>query len=124
MRNLKRLLLLAAVTMAIPSLASDAHQDLTIKGYLIDVACLNQRSSELSTLGPKHTKKCLAMPPCERSGYAVLTSDQKVFKFDSKGNEEAKRLIHSAKRETDFRIVVNGNVIGDKISVIKLRLQK
>jgi hypothetical protein len=106
-------------------LASGANQEpQTIKGYLVDVACVNQRSSELATLGLKHTKKCLTMPPCERSGYAVLTSDQKVFKFDNKGNEEAKKLINSAQREADFRIVVNGNVIGDKISVIKLRLQK
>ncbi|HTC92495.1 MAG TPA: hypothetical protein VK699_03460 [Terriglobales bacterium] len=124
MSDLKRLPVLAAVVMAISILTSGATPEQTIKGYLVDIACLNQRSSELTTLGPKHTKKCLTMPACERSGYAVLTSDLKVFKFDSKGNEEAKKLINAAKREADFRIVVSGNVNGNELFVTKLKLQK
>ncbi len=95
-----------------------------MKGYLVDIACLRQRSSELDALGPKHTKQCLTMPQCERSGYAVLTNDLKVVKLDAAGNEKAKKVIASSKREKNYRIAATGNVIGDEMRVSKLELLK
>ncbi len=95
-----------------------------MKGYLVDIACVQQRASELATIGQKHTKNCLMMPQCSRSGYAVLTAEQKVIKFDSAGNEKAKKLIFSSKREKDFRVSVAGTIVGDQIQVSWIELQK
>jgi len=117
--------IIAVVTLgAVLASGGDNNKRQTINGYLVDLACISQRSSELATLGPKHTKKCLMMPQCERSGYAVLTLDQKVIKFDADGNQRAKKLIASSKREKDYRIVAVGSIVGDEIHVTKLELQK
>ncbi len=115
----------AALTLStVLASGGDKNKKQTVQGYLVDNACISLRSSELAMLGPKHTKKCLMMPQCERSGYAVLTADQKIFKFDPAGNEKAKKLIASSKREKDYRVVAIGSVVGDQIQVTKLELRK
>jgi len=92
-----------------------------MKGYLVDVACSNERAKELPTLGTVHTKKCLQMPDCERSGYAVLTPDRKIIKFDAAGNEEAKKLIAASSRQKDFQISVTGRVQKDMMAVLSMK---
>jgi hypothetical protein len=94
----------------------------TLDGYLVDISCVNDRSNELATLGMVHTKQCLEMGPCSRSGYALLTRDRKVIKFDSAGNQEASKLIAAADQKNDFRIKVSGRVDGDQIAVSELEL--
>ncbi len=116
-------ILLLAVVAGVAS-AGDLGRKQTIEGYLVDIACATQRSSELATLGPQHTKKCLTMAQCERSGYAVLSRDLKTFKFDASGNEKAKLLIASSKREKDYRIAATGIISGEEMRVNKLELRK
>src|ERR1043166_4289673 len=94
----------------------------TLDGYLVDISCVNDRSNELATLGMVHTKQCLEMGPCSRSGYALLTRDRKAIKFDSAGNQEASKLIAAADQKNDFRIKVSGRVDGDQIAVSELEL--
>jgi hypothetical protein len=96
----------------------------TFKGYLVDVSCVTERASELGTLGIVHTKRCLQMPDCERSGYAVLTGDRKIIRFDAAGNQQAKQLIASSDRDKDYRIVVSGRVEKESIAVSELRLDQ
>jgi hypothetical protein len=103
--------------------AEDHPRKTTIKGYLVDMACVRQRSAELATIGPTHTRDCLRMAQCERSGYAVLTDDQKILRFDLVGNQKAKKLILSSNRDRNFRISVTGIVLGDEIQVAKLEMQ-
>src|SRR5579859_5260193 len=102
-------LVLVAVAGAAAGASKEREGKETVEGYLVDLACVNQRSAELATLGPKHTKRCLTMPQCERSGYAVLSQDLRVFKFDAAGNEEAKKLIASSRREKGYRIAATGS---------------
>lgn len=102
--------------------ASAKGKKKTLHGYLVDITCASERSNELSTLGIVHTKQCLQMGPCFRSGYALLTRDRKVIKFDEVGNLKASGLIASADQKNDFRIEVSGRVDGDQIAVSQLRL--
>jgi hypothetical protein len=95
-----------------------------IRGYLVDIACMQERNEEKSELGRIHTKKCLQMPACERSGYAVMDSKDNVYRFDVSGNALAKRFIADTEKEKDWRVVVNGRLLGDQISISKIQLQK
>ena len=97
---------------------------ITIRGYLVDVSCVNDRATELSDLGPSHTKKCLLMPACERSGYAVMDAENHVYRFDTRGNALAKNFIVSTDKEKDWQIIVSGNLTGDQLAVSKLHLRK
>src|SRR5689334_17589338 len=94
----------------------------TLDGYLVDISCVNDRSNELATLGMVHTKQCLEMGPCSRSGYALLTRDRKVITFDAAGNQEASKLIAAADQKNDFRIKVSGRLDGDQMAVSQLTL--
>ena len=71
----------------------------------------------------KHTKDCLLMPECIKSCYGVLTYDKKVYKFDKAGNAEAKKFIHSLKKEKDIKVDVTGTVTGETMTVTKIELQ-
>ena len=64
------------------------------------------------------------MPECEESGYALLTSDNKVIKFDKAGNATAKQFIAKTDKDKDWKVNVTGDVTGDNMTVQSLELQK
>ena len=97
----------------------------TISGYLVDLACAAENSARPDPkFGASHEKSCLQMPDCEKSGYGVLTLDNKVIRFDSKGNEEAKKFIQMTNKGKDWKVTVSGPVQGNTIAVNSLMLQK
>src|SRR5258706_4377185 len=102
-------LMLAASTLM--SATKPSGKKTTIHGYLVDIACVTDRASEGGDLGPAHTKMCLQMPACERSGYAVMDAKNNVYKFDAHGNELAKTLIAATDKEKDWLIIVSGKLI-------------
>src|SRR5436309_9834614 len=63
----------------------------SVRGYLVDTVCVKEEAAQLSQLGVKHTKKCLEMPACRQSGYALLlrSHNNDVLHFDKRGNELA-----------------------------------
>jgi len=95
-----------------------------LKGHMVDIACSNEQKDDPEYMRTKHSKKCFQMPACVKSGYAILTSDDKVIKFDANGNDLAQRLIASTRKENDFRIVVRGKLSGEELQVNKLELEK
>ena len=118
------LIIFIAMAGMVPSAWAGHGKKKTIKGYLVDIACATERSGELGTLGIVHTKRCLQMPDCERSGYAVLTGDRKIIRFDAAGNQQAKQLIAASDRDKDYRIVVSGRVQKESMAVSELRLDQ
>ena len=69
-----------------------------------------------------HTRQCLLMPACRRSGYGVFTYETtKYLSFDAAGNQKALALIEASKKLEDFRVEVTGEIQGDKIKVITLK---
>jgi hypothetical protein len=119
--------LIAAFLLAfiiIPIASADSHsKNKTWHGYLVDVACSQERAKELATLGQVHTKQCLQMPDCQRSGYALLTTKRQIIKFDSASNEQAKELIAGTEKSKDYRIVVSGRLEKGQLNVSQLALE-
>ena len=103
------IIIVAMAGMLVPSAWAGRGKKKTIKGYLVDVACVTERSSELGTLGIVHTKRCLQMPDCERSGYAVLTGDRKIIRFDAAASVIG-RLTCLADSMTTFSVVDCGSL--------------
>jgi hypothetical protein len=115
---MKKLVMILFTAMSISAFAADS----TVKGYLVDLSCAKEEGSK-ADFGAKHTKDCLQMPDCVKSGYGVLTADKKVVKFDAAGNEQAKKFIADEKKPKDIRVNVTGTVKGDTMSVSKIELQ-
>ena len=106
----------------------------TVQGVLIDKECSpNAETRMVSDPSPHleggmlwaytHTRKCLLMPSCQRTGYGVFTYDTtKFLAFDTVGNQKALALITSTQKQDDMRVEVTGEVQGDKIKVASLKL--
>jgi len=116
------LTILASMLIAVALFAAPAGKKKTLKGHLIDIACATDRKDEYSTLGTVHTRRCLEMPACVRSGYGVLTRDMRVYKFDEAGNEQAKKLIDASDQNNNFQIQVSGRLLNDTLTVSKIEL--
>jgi hypothetical protein len=104
--------------------AADSGKKVKLKGHLVDVACSIEQKDDLNYMRSSHSKGCFQMPACEKSGYAILTSDDQVIRFDPSGNEIAKKLIQSSNKDKDWRITVNGKLNGDLLAVSKIELEK
>jgi len=120
--------LMLAVICSLPAIAADnksASGEQTISGHLVDVACAAQNSARRDPkFGATHDKSCLQMEACEKTGYGVLTSDNKVVRFDSKGNEQAKKFIQMTNKDKDWKVTVSGPVQGNTIAVNSIMLHK
>jgi len=115
---MKKFLLMLFAIMAVNAFAADT----TVKGHLVDRACAAEEGPQAG-FGANHSKGCLQMPPCSKSGYAVLTEDKKVIKFDDKGNEQAKKFIEGLTKQKDIKVTVTGDLNNDSITVSKIELQ-
>ena len=116
---------LVLATLALAALASIAlaqTQKVTLRGYLIDKMCSTRAMKSESPTGAakKHTKACASMPKCAGSGYGVVSGD-KFYTFDDKGNEMAKVLLDSTKKDDSLSIEVVGTLDGNKITVESLK---
>lgn len=115
---MKKFVMILFAAIAISAFAADT----TVKGYLVDLACAAE-DGQKAGFGASHTKDCLQMPDCVKSGYGVLTDDKKVVHFDPAGNEQAKKFIAALKKDKDVKVAVTGTVKGDNITVNKIELQ-
>lgn len=117
------LVMSSLVGFAADTKSSGAAQ--TVSGYLVDLACAAENSARPDAkFGANHDKSCLQMPDCQKAGYGVLTSDNKVLRFDSNGNEQAKKFIEMTNKYKDWKVTVSGPVQGNTIAVNSLMLQK
>lgn len=122
---MKSLIILGSAMALSVGLSASAGQPAgdTVNGYLMDVACATKHASEGPAAAAKHDKSCLLMGPCVKSGYSVITADNKMLKFDAKGNELALALIKASEKKDDWKVTVAGKVSGESISVTGLKLQ-
>ena len=119
-------LLLAVSAFAI---AANAEE---IKGIMMDQMCSGKADLRISgasgtlvggrIVAEAHTRECLQMPECQKSGYGVYTSDNKFLKFDEAGNRKALAAIKASTKLDDFEVEVTGEVKGDTIKVVSLKL--
>jgi len=115
---MKKFAMILFAAISISAFAADT----TVKGYLVDLSCAAEEGQKAG-FGAGHTKDCLQMPDCVKSGYGVLTDDKKVVKFDAAGNAQAKKFIAAMKKDKDIKVGVTGAVKGDTMTVSKIELQ-
>jgi hypothetical protein len=113
MTTLYKNLIRASLGAALAIAASAASVD----GTLMDKAC-NTAKKDAKT----HERSCALMPPCQKSGYVVVTPEGKVLTLDAKGNDEALKALKASTKKDDLRVTVTGDVSGDSIKVASLKL--
>ena len=119
MRSLFRSILCAGVLIGFSGLASAAQ----IKGILMDKMCSAKVASGGQKVATGHDRSCALMPACEKSGYGVVTSDNKFIAFDDAGNKKALAALKASKKKDDLAVTVSGDVTGDTVKVASLKLQ-
>ncbi len=94
-----------------------------VRGYLVDTVCVKEEAAQLADLGSKHTKKCLQMPACRESGYALLLpSKNDVLHFDKRGNDLAAKLVNEHRLESGWLLRATGRRTGDQFAVATLEI--
>ena len=63
------------------------------------------------------------MAACIKSGYSLILADNKVRKFDPKGNEQALAFIKATDKDKALRVAVTGTVEGQTITVKSIALE-
>jgi hypothetical protein len=103
-----------------------------VKGILMDKQCAPK--AELRVVPPPammeggrvvaeaHTRECLLMPACLRSGYVIYTDDDKFLSLDAEGSRKAAEAIRASKKLDDFEVLVTGEVNGDTIKVQSIKI--
>jgi len=125
MKKLLRLLIVVS------GFAMAAHAE-EIKGILMDQMCSGKADLRISgatgtlvggrIVAEAHTRECLLMPECQKSGYGVYTNDNKFLKFDEAGNRKALAAVKASSKLDDFEVEVTGEVKGDTIKVATLKV--
>ena len=119
----RALVVLSLAVVVVGSAFAGQGKKQKVSGYLVDVMCSAELAEKGAGAAAKHDKECLGMADCVASGYAVLTAENKVIKFDAKGNEEAKKAIAASSKDKDFKVTVSGVVEGDTMAVAALQIE-
>src|SRR5215472_17325707 len=91
-------------------------------GFLIDLTCARERKDKEPSLGEEHTKKCMQMPVCDRSGFGILTDTNQLLRLDEDGNRRVRRLLQRTKRENKLYCVIWGRRSNDLLNVSRIEL--
>lgn len=86
----------------------------TWSGTVVDVMCKGKDVAN-------HTKDCALS--CSKSGYGLVTSDGRFYKFDESGNSKALAVLKKTSKEKDLRATVNGTMDGDVIKVESIQME-
>jgi hypothetical protein len=105
--------LLAFGLLAAPALAqTKTFDDVAI----VDVACSKKVAADPNS----HTRECALM--CEKSGFAIVTSDKQVLKLDANGNAKVAEALKASDKVDHLRVNVSGDVQGDTLKVTSVKL--
>jgi hypothetical protein len=95
------------------------EKTVTITGNLMDNACA-ESAKDLGAKAKNHSTSCALMDGCEKTGYAVYATDNKLYKLDDKGNDSAADLLKNTKTKNGVKVSVEGTLNGNTIKVTKL----
>ena len=118
----RRLIALTAILAFLIVLQAQTPKSTTLAGYIIDNACAGGLSKS-PTFGEKvksHKTSCALMNSCVTSGYAVFTTDGKLYKLDKAGNEQVEALLKDTQTKEGVQVQVEGSLDGDTIKVTKV----
>ena len=112
-------LLRCAVLVGVLAGSAFAEQ---VDGILMTTMCAAKASKGGPDAAAKHERTCNLKPDCSKTGFGVLTSENKFFQFDAAGNEKALKALQESTRKDDMQVVVTGKIEGSKIVVSTLKL--
>ena len=115
-------LVLSFMAVALPLFA--AGNVVEVKGHLIDIACWKEGSGDTAKMLKEHSKDCLLMDECVKSGYAIVTPAGKVYKLDAASNTKAAAWIKSTDHKTDWTVNAQGSVTGNTLTLSSIVLEK
>ena len=119
MKKITGLLLLGGLAL-LPALGSAAE----IKGVLLDQACASGDGLKEGQKGAlNHDRDCALMEPCVKSGYGIVTADDKFLKFDEAGSKKTLALLQKSTKKDHLLAKVTGDVSGDQIKVTSISLE-
>jgi hypothetical protein len=113
--------LLLLLTCVIGPVVAETKKQVIV-GTLVDVTCGTDPKRNFSKLRSEHSRKCLLMPVCAASGYALLTDDNQVLQFDAAGNTLARELIDKNSRTQKWRVAVDGDFEDQRLRVHHIKL--
>jgi len=67
-----------------------------------------------------HTRDCALA--CTKSGFGILTKDQRFLKFDAAGNAKIVEALKASDKKDHLRVNVNGDLQGDTLKVSSITL--
>lgn len=87
----------------------------TWNGTVVDVMC---KGKDVAS----HTKECAL--GCAKSGFGLVTSDGRFYKFDESGNAKAVTALKQTSKDKDLRATVTGTMDGDVIKVDSIQVSE
>jgi len=94
-----------------------------LEGILMDQMCSMKALQEGGQkAAAMHTRDCALMPDCVKSGYGLVTADNKFLAFDAEGSQKAEKALRSSKKKDNIRVKVTGEQLGDTIQVNSLKI--
>ena len=106
-------------------LASSHGQKVHVRGYLIDNSCWNERDGkDVHSLLREHTKDCLQMPDCTKSGYSIVTDAGSVYPLDAESNTKVTAWIDATQKDADWQVDAKGRWLDGKLAIKKIELQR
>jgi type 1 fimbria pilin len=116
--NRKLFVVILSLAFAAMLYAQDSKA-IKVTGYLIDNACADG-AKELNSRAKGHSVSCALMDSCEKSGYSVVTDDNKRYKLNEKGEGLAVELLKNTKTTKGVKVDLEGNYNGSEVDVTKL----
>jgi hypothetical protein len=119
--------------LSIAVLAAGIASAATFEGVVVDKNCSPKMELRIVSPGNSmvggmvsaeaHTKECLMMPECQKSGYGLYTQDNKYYAFDAEGSKKALALIKASPKLVDFEVEVTGDLQGETLKVTSIKLK-
>jgi hypothetical protein len=113
-------LVIGLILLALGAGVASGDGEEAVSGYLTDMSCampISTHPEDIPDFGYSHDHDCLRKEACAKSGYAVLTTENRLLAFDPAGNRKAAEWLRTTDRQSDFQVIVRGIVNGDRIAV-------
>lgn len=100
----------------------DVVKTTAMHGYLVDAMCAKGIAKKTNVMerAAAHTRSCALEENCAASGYGVF-SEGKWYKFDAKGDKEARIFLEKSKLDKEIMVDVDGTSGGNVFMVSSLK---
>jgi Tfp pilus assembly ATPase PilU len=112
MKRLTSLLVLAGLCAVPAFAAAESYENVAV----VDVSCSRKAAADPDS----HTRDCALA--CTKSGFGILTKDQRFLKFVAAGNAKIVEALKASDKKDHLRVNVDGDLQGDTLKVTSIKL--